>query len=404
MHPAEAFSTRLRRAVASADPVRRFVESPVGRRASDPRAANFLFGNPHELPLAGLVRALERWVVPQHKDWFAYQTHQRPAQEAAAAALSARSGLDFAPEDVLLTTGAFAGLSMLIAALTDPGDEVVYASPPWFFYEPMIHAASAVPVRIRLRPPAFDLDVEAIRTAMTPRTRAVIVNSAHNPTGRVYPAETLRALAAMLEAASVQAGRPIFLLSDEAYSQIVFDGRRFEPPAAHYPYTFVIYTYGKVLLAPGQRIGYVAIPPAMPAREMVRSLLFTTQMVDGWTFPNALMQYALPELQALAIDVAALQRRRDRLVSALRAMGYELIAPESTFYLLPRSPVADDWAFCERLAQHDVLCLPGQAFDLPGYFRISMTASDEMVDRALGGFEAALAEAGTAAYRGDGRS
>jgi aspartate aminotransferase len=390
VQPAGLLSSRLLRAAAAAQPIRHFVQSPIGQRADDPRAANFLFGNPHELPLPGFTASLQRWVVPQHKDWFRYQVHQRPAQEAVADSLRKRYGLPFLPEDILLTTGAFAGLSMLLTALTDTADDVIFVSPPWFFYEPMILAVTASPVRVCVKPPAFDLDVEAIAAAITPRTRAVILNSAHNPTGRVYGADTLRALAAVLESASAAADRPIYLLSDEAYSRIVFDGRRFETPTAYYPFSFLIYTYGKVLLSPGQRLGYVALPPAMPDRHTIGSFLTTAQMVNGWSFPNALMQYSLPDLETLSIDMSHLQRKRDRLVSALRGMGYELAAPESTFYLLPRSPLPDDGAFCERLAAHDVLCIPGRVFDLPGYFRISLTASDDMIDRAMEGFEAAI--------------
>lgn len=384
-------SPRLNRVARAAAPIQAFVDSAIARRADDPRASNFLFGNPHELPLRGFVEALRRHVEPQHKDWFAYQTFQRPAQAAIASGLQRRYGVPFEPDDVLLTTGSFAGLSTLLWALAGPGDDVIYVSPPWFFYEAMIEASSAVPVCVRLTPPAFDLDVDAIEKAIGPNTRAVIVNSAHNPTGRVYDGATLQRLADVLTRAGERVGRPIALLSDESYSRIVYDGRRFETPTACYPWTFLIYTYGKVLLTPGQRAGYIALAPSMPGREVMRARLMTALMVQGWAFPNALMQYAIPELEALSIDVHGLQARRDRFVAALRGMGYEVALPEATFYLLPRSPIADDKAFCDRLAAHDILCMPGSVFDLPGYFRISITANDEMIERALPGFQAALA-------------
>jgi aspartate aminotransferase len=376
-------SERLRRAAAAARPITEFVNSPIARRAEDPRVANFLFGNPHEPTLPAFTESIQRWAIPRHKDWFAYQTHQRPAQEAVAAGLRERFALPFAPEDVVLTTGSFGGLSMLLSTLVDRGDEVIFLSPPWFFYEAMILMAGATPVPLRLRPPSFDLDVDGIAAAITPSTRAVIINSAQNPTGRVYPAAALAALGAALTRASAAQGRPIWLLSDESYSRIVFDGVVFETPVAHYPHSFLIYTYGKVLLTPGQRVGYVAMPSSNPSREALRPFLFSAQMVQGWTFPSALMQYALPDLESMSIDVAHLQVRRDRLVEALGDAGYEVARPESTFYLLPASPIPDDVAFCERLAARDVLCMPGRLFDLPGYVRISITASDEMIDRAI---------------------
>jgi aspartate aminotransferase len=384
------FSSRILKAAATSAPLLDFMDSPLGKRADDPRVANCLFGNPQEVALPGFTATLKRWVEPQHKDWFAYTTYQRPAQEAVAASLRTRHDVPFAADDVMLTTGAFGGLSLLLAALVEHGDEVIFFSPPWFFYEAMILSSGGTPVKIRLDPPAFDLDLDRIAAAITPRTKAIIVNSAQNPTGRVYGAGTLRALGLLLERASAKHGRPIVMLSDEAYSHLTFDGRRFDTPTAFYPWSVLIYTYGKVLLTPGQRIGYLALSPSMPNREPLRRLLFTTQMIQGWTFPNALMQFALPDLERLGIDIDHLERKRNRMVAGLHECGYELTAPESTFYLLPRSPLPDDRAFCERLGGHDVLCLPGQVFDLPGYFRISITASDAMIDRALDGFRRAI--------------
>jgi len=383
-------STRLARAAAAAAPIIEFVDSPLGRRADDPRTSNFLFGNPQEMPLASFTASLHRWAEPRHKDWFAYQTYVRTAQQAVAENLRSRYGLPFLPDDVVLTTGAFGGLSMLLNGLIEAGDEVVYFSPPWFFYEAMTLFAGATPVKIALRPPAFDLDLDEIGRALTPRTRAVILNSAQNPTGRVYSADTLRQLAGLLEKASAANGRPVYLFSDEAYSRIVYGGRRFETPTAFYPYSFLIYTYGKVLLTPGQRLGYVAVSPAMPGRDTLRRTFMATQMIQGWTFPNALMQYTVPDLEGQSIDIGHLERKRDRLVGALRDAGYQLESPEATFYLLPRAPIADDQTFCGRLADHDILCMPGSVFDLPGYFRISITASDQMIEQAIPGFRAAM--------------
>jgi aspartate aminotransferase len=378
-----ALAVRVRRAAEAARPITRFLDSPLASRAGDPAVANFLFGNPQEMPLRGFVTAIEGWSEPQHKDWFAYTSYHRPAQDAIAASLASRFAIPFAPDDVLMTTGAFGGLSLLLTALVDPGDEVIFLSPPWFFYESMILLAGGEPVRVTLAPPAFDLDIDRIAAAITPRTRAIIVNSAQNPTGRVYEAATLSALASTLRSASDRHGRPIALFSDESYSRILYDGRTFSTPTAFYPFSFLVYTYGKVLLTPGQRLGYVALAPGMPGRDELRHTLFDLQMIHGWTFPNAVMQYAVPDLEPLSIDIGRLQQKRDRVVSAMREMGYEVESPESTFYVLPRSPIADDQAFCERLAAHDVLCMPGRMFNLPGYFRLSLTASDAMIDRAL---------------------
>ena len=307
--------------------------------------------------------------------------------------LRRQRGLPFASEDVFLTNGAFAGLSVTLTTVTDPGDEVIFISPPWFFYEALIAAAGATPVRVQCDPQTFDLNLAAIDEAITERTRAIIVNSPNNPTGKIYPAATLEKLADLLQKASEQNGRPIYLLSDEAYCRIIYDGRDFPSPTSFYPHSFLIYTYGKTLLTPGQRLGYVALPPDMPGRDALREALFAAQLVTGFAFPNALLQHALADLEELSIDVDHLQEKRDWLVRELRAMGYTLHVPEGTFYLLVDSPLPDDGAFLNLLAEHDVFCLPGSIVECPGTFRISLTANDDMIKRGLPGFAAALEEA-----------
>src|SRR6185312_11730684 len=166
-----------------------------------------------------------------------------------------------------------------------------------------------------------DLDIAAIEAAITPRTGLVIVNTPHNPTGRIYEQSEIEALGSMLERASARVGRRIFLLSDEPYRRLRFDGRGFVSPAAVYPWTLISYSYGKVLLAPGQRLGYLALSPLMPSshRQALRDAMFSAQMALGWCFPNAVMQYAVPDLETLSIDTAALTRRRDVLSAALNA-------------------------------------------------------------------------------------
>jgi aspartate aminotransferase len=197
----------------------------------------------------------------------------------------------------------------------------------------------------------------------------------------------------VLQQASTRNGRSIYVISDEAYRRILFDGRAYAAPARFYPNTCVVYTYGKQLLTPGQRLGYVALPQSMPDREAFREAIPFAQMLTGWGWPNALLQHALPELEEASIDVAQLQHKRDRLVGELWRLGYELHVPEGTFYLLPRSPLADDAAFTEILSRHDVFVMPGRLMEMPGYFRISLTANEDMIDRSVAGFAAAIREA-----------
>ena len=359
------------------------VMGPIGRMPRDRPVADFVAGNPQEGTLPEFLAALQRWSTPRDTGWFAYKGPDQRAREVAAAALGARLDLPFGPDDVFLARGASGGLALTLQAVLDPGDEVVFLSPPWFFYEAMILAAGGVPVRVRVDPATFDLDVPAIATALGPRTRAVVVNTPHNPTGKIYPPATLERLAAALNEASARHGQPIYLISDEAYSRTLFDSGQFHTPGRFYPRAFLLHTYSKSALAPGQRLGYVALAPGMPDRDRVGGALMMAGLLSGIGMPDAVMQYALPDIEPLSIDLDHLQRKRDRMVAALRAQGYELHAPEATFYLLPRSPLADDAAFAARLAERDVYVLPGRAVEMPGYFRLSLTATDAMIDQAL---------------------
>jgi aspartate aminotransferase len=376
-----------------------FFQGPFARLNLEPGVANFAVGNPQEMPLPDYVDALQRHLEPRDKDWFAYKLSEVESQRTVATTLSARTGLPWDPADVAMTNGGFAALAVTLRTLVDPGDEVIFLSPPWFFYELLVLAVGGEPVRVRLDPPDFEPDLEQIRGAITPRTRAIIVNSPHNPSGRIYGRELLVALAAMLGQESDRVGHPIWIISDEPYNRIVFDGREYHSPSEHYPHTVITYSYGKTLLAPGQRIGFATVPPTLDAEERAafRDEMFIQQCAAGYAFPNALLQHALADLEGLSIDIGALQRRRDRLVPALREMGYEASMPEGTFYTMARSPIADDEAFGEILARHRVLVLPGTIVEVPGWFRISLTASDEMVEWGIPRFAAAMAEARSAA-------
>jgi len=356
----------------------------------DPGVADFTFGNPQELPLPGLVAAIQHHAEPKDKDWFAYKLNEDEPRSVVVDILRERTGIEYRPEDIALTAGAFGALGVTLRALADEDDEVIFLSPPWFFYELMIASSGAKQVRVRLQPPDFDLDPDAIAAAITPRTRAIIVNSPNNPSGRIYREPQLKALGQVLRDASERNGRPIVLLSDESYNRIVFDGIDFRSPALDYDATITIYTYGKTLLAPGQRIGYAALHPDFPDREAIGYRIFVQQLAAGWGFPNALLQHAIGDLEKLSIDIGALQARRDRMVPAMREMGYEVTNPEGTFYLMVGSPDPDDMAFSSRLAELGALVLPGTIVESPGWFRISLTASDEMVGRGLEVFKAAL--------------
>lgn len=376
-------SDRARAASGAIEPVTSFF---LSLRAMDGQAdvVDLTFGDPHEMPLPALVAALRENLEPRATDWFAYKSSLAPAQETIAAGLREELGLPFDPPDITMTQGAFGAIALAFRLVADAGDEVVIPTPGWF-YAPMLRAADMVPVQAALDPGTFDLDVDAVARAITPRTRIVVVNSPANPTGRVYARERLVELASVLDAASARHGRRIWVLSDEPYRRIRFDGIGFTSPAAVYPWTLIDYSYGKVLLAPGQRLGYLALSPSIPdpVRDELHTAVLPLQLALGWGFPDALMQYAAPALETVSIDLRELTRRRDRVVAALSEAGYALTVPEGTFYLWGEAPDGDALAFAAALAERGVYVLPGTVFDRPGHFRISLTATMEMLEQAL---------------------
>src|SRR5574338_1057562 len=348
---------RLRdRLRASISPFLTFFNGPFAELNLEADVANFAVGNPQEMPLPEYVAALQHHLPPHDKDWFAYKLSEPESQRTVAETLTRRNGMAWEPADVAMTNGGFAALAVAIRTLVEPGDEVIFLSPPWFFYELLILAAGGEPVRVRMDPPAFDLPIEAIAAAIGPRTRAVIVNSPHNPTGRIFPLAELARLAEVLGEAAGRIGHPVWIISDEPYNRIVFDGRECRSPSEVHPNTIITYSYGKTLLAPGQRIGFLTVPPTLAAdeRAALRDEFFVQQAATGYAWPNALLQHALADLEKLSID---------------------------------------DVAFGDLLARHRVLVLPGTIVEVPGWFRISLTASDGMMEAAIPRFAAAWREA-----------
>jgi aspartate aminotransferase len=390
--PTTALADNLDAVMASFAPIAAvFNDSRWRERQGEPGVCDFAFGNPQEMPLPGFVAALRSKVEPQNKEWFAYKGNEAFAQEIVASSLAASTGLPFEPEDIALTNGGFGAIELMMKLLANPGEEILYSLPSWFCYAPMAHLHGLKPVAVPMRP-GFGLDLDALLAAVTDRTRILVVNSPHNPSGTIAGAEELAELGVRLERINADRARPVWVLSDEAYREIVYSDGRFEPPLRHITRSATCYTYGKKLLTPGQRVGYFAVNPAAPERQAVRDAVFFAQMATGWNFPSALMQYALADLENLVVDVGALERRRDRMCDGLEAAGYTVTRPKGAFYVLAGT-VGDEKDFCERLSALDVFVMPGSLCGIPNHFRLSLTASDEMVEWALPRFAECLATA-----------
>jgi len=242
--------------------------------ASGDDYCDFALGNPQTMPLDEFVAALRDATTPKDKSWYSYKMNEVSSREIVSASLNNLTGFEYPPENIFMTNGATGALLVTMNALIGLDDEVIFNSPPWFFYEGMILNSGGRPVAVDVNPNTFDLDVDGIDRAITDRTRFIIINSPNNPTGRVYSRETLVKLSSILDEASKNIGRPIYLVSDEAYRAIVYDGAKFHSPTKFYRNSIMIYTYGKTLLTPGQRIGYIALSPQMDDLEELRTILY----------------------------------------------------------------------------------------------------------------------------------
>ncbi len=264
-----------------------------------------------------------------------------------------------------MTVGAGGSLNIIFKAILDPGDEVVVPRPYFVEYGPYIDNHGGV-LKLVASTPDFLLDIDAIDAGIGSKTRAVLINSPNNPTGRIYPADSLQALSELLERKSRENGRVIYLVSDEPYRRIVYDGAHVPPAMAAYANTIIASSYSKELSVAGERIGYVAANPAIPRVGELMGGLILANRILGFVNAPALMQRAVARLQGVSVDVTPYQRNRDVLYEALTEAGFELVKPEGAFYLFPRSPIEDDVAFCQEMLKHLVLIVPGRGFGLAG--------------------------------------
>jgi aspartate aminotransferase len=341
-------------------------------------------GNPNVEPPEQFTRVLQEVAadVTPGRHGYMQNAGYAEARQAVADYLSKDQGIHVGCDNVVMTVGAGGALNVIFRTILDPGDEVIIAKPYFVEYGNYLsnHFGVIVPVGCT---PDFDLDLDAIEQAIGPKTRAVLVNSPNNPTGRIYPASTLAAVGDLLRRKSAEMGRILYLVSDEPYRRIVFDGNRVPPVLAAYENTLIATSYSKELSLAGERIGYVAANPSIQGIDQLMAGLILANRVLGFINAPALMQRVVARLQGVEVDLTLYRENRDRLYEALTEVGYEIQKPQGTFYMFPKSPIPDDLAFSSELLERLVLVTPGVGFGFPGYFRLAFCVERRIVEGAL---------------------
>ena len=317
-----------------------------------------------------------------------------PAVRAAIAeSINQRFGMAATPDNLYMTVGAAASLTITLSAITSPGDEVIVLSPYFTEYKVWIEQAGCTCVEVSLRPD-FQLDIAAIEAAITNKTAAIIVNSPNNPVGTVYPQASLEELARLLGAEQQQRGRSITIISDEPYREIVYDGVSVPFIPALYDNTIVCYSYSKSLSLPGQRIGYIYVSERMPAAREIYLAVCGAGRALGFVCAPVLFQHVIERCVDQPADVDAYAENRRVLTEGLGRLGYEFIEPQGAFYLWVKALEEDTEAFAERAKAHELLIVPSTCFGCEGWVRIGYCVSKETIENSLSAFAALKATYG----------
>jgi aspartate aminotransferase len=379
----------IARQLENASWIRRMFEEGVRlkRERGADAICDFSLGNPDVEPPPAVLDALRRVVAGNRPGSHGYMPNPGYAEvrEAVAGKLRRETGLDFTGEDVFMTVGSAGACNVILKSILDPGDEVIVLMPFFPEYQFYIanHGGRMVPVETDA---SFLPDVERIASAITPRTRAILLNTPNNPTGRVYPESVLRDLQQMLE----RAGQPITVISDEPYKSFVYDGQRQPEVASLVANTAICNSWSKSLGLPGERIGYLALSPQLDDAAALRGACAFSNRILGFINAPAIWQRVMLESLDETIDAAPYEHKRNILCDALAAIGYEVMRPEGAFYIFLKTPIPDDVAFTRLLADEGVLAVPGAGFGRSGYIRLSLTIPLERIQKSIGGFERAF--------------
>jgi len=346
---------------------------------------DFTLGNPDVEPPPAFQRELLRLAQEPVPGMHRYMNNAGYAETRAAVAarLSRDSGLSVKADHIVMTCGAGGALNVVLKTILNPGEEVIILAPYFVEYKFYIDNHGGVPVEVWTDRETFQLDLEAIAQAITPKTRAILICTPNNPTGVIYPAESLEKLGDLLSDMHRRNGRRVYLISDEPYARIAYDGKQVPNVFPLVESSIIVTSHSKDLALPGERIGYLAANPAMDTvMQFMEGAVFSNRVL-GFVNAPALMQRLVAGLQDESVNIAEYQDKRDLLVNELTAMGFSMVKPDGAFYLFPHSPLADDVEFVRTAQKHHILLVPGTGFGAPGFFRIAYCMDRKIIERSL---------------------
>ena len=312
-------------------------------------------------------------------------------RKAVAESLNRRFGMEYVPEDIFMTSGAAGALAHAIRCVTEPGDEVITFAPYVPEYVPYVDGTGAVLKVVPADITSFQINFDAFLEMMNPNVQAILINSPNNPSGIVYSTETITRLAQILSEKQEEYGHDIYLISDEPYREIVFAGTDSPFISKFYDNTICCYSFSKSLSLPGERIGYVAVNPKCKDAELIINMCGQVSRFTGHNCPSSLIQLGVAKVLDETSDLSIYEKNKNILYKELTAMGYECVEPGGTFYMFPKTPIADANEFCNMTAHElDLILVPGDSFMCPGHMRLAYCTTTDMVERSLPLFEKAI--------------
>jgi len=357
---------------------------------------DFTLGNPDVEPPESFRRQLLELAQNPLPGMHKYMNNAGYLETRAAVAgkISKDAGLAVPGDNIIMTCGAGGALNVVLKTILNPGEEVIILAPFFVEYKFYIDNHGGVPVEVWTDHNTFQLDIPAIEKAITAKTRAIIICSPNNPTGVIYPAESLKRLGDLLKGIHERTGHLIYVISDEPYARIAYDGTQVPNIFPLVESSIIVTSHSKDLALPGERIGYLAANPRMAtAGQFMEGAIFSNRVL-GFVNAPALMQRLVASLQDESVDVAEYQAKRDLLVRELTGMGFKMVKPDGAFYLFPVSPLADDVEFVMLAQKHRILLVPGAGFGAPGFFRIAYCFDMDMIERSIPAWRALAKEVG----------